>query len=86
MSDGFEDNSQGSHPDGHVQQVGSKEKVVVVAEQGEHEVPQLVEEGVVCDGDSRFPHLVPPVDAGDKRENATLALTAVIFNSARSGH
>ncbi len=44
MSDGLQDDTEGSHTDGHVQQVSGEEEVVVVAQDGEDEVHQLIDE------------------------------------------
>ena len=44
VRDGFQDDPEGSHSHGHVQQVGGKEEVVVVAQDGEDQVQQLVDE------------------------------------------
>ena len=46
VSDGFQDNPQRSHTNSHVQEVRGEEKVVVVAQNRKHEVPQLVQEGL----------------------------------------
>ena len=42
VRDGLQDDAKGGHAHGHVQQVGSEEEVVPVAEKGEDEVPELV--------------------------------------------
>ena len=44
VRDGLEDDAQGRDTDGHVEQVGSEEEVVVVAQDGEDKVQQLVDE------------------------------------------
>ena len=44
VSDGLEDDSKGGNTDRDVQQVSGEEEVVVVAQDGEHEVQQLVDE------------------------------------------
>ena len=46
MCDWLHDGSQRLEANGHVQQVGSKEEVVEVAEHGKYEVPNYVEEGL----------------------------------------
>ena len=46
MSDGLQDDPEGSHADSHVQEVGGEEEVVVVAQDGEDKVEQLVQEGL----------------------------------------
>ena len=45
--------------------MGREEEVVVVAQDGEHEVPQRVDERVVRERDADLPQQVPPVNAGD---------------------
>lgn len=42
MGDSLQNDSQGSDTDSHVQQVGSKEEVIVVAKDGKHQVEKLV--------------------------------------------
>ena len=57
VGDGLQDDPEGRHAYGDVDQVGGKEEVVVVAEDGEDEVPELVLERVVREGYSSFPNL-----------------------------
>ena len=57
VGDGLQDDPEGWHAYGHVDEVGGKEEVVVVAKDGEDEVPQLVLERVVREGDPSFPNL-----------------------------
>ena len=57
VGDGLQDDPKSRNSDGDVDQVSSKEEVVVVAEDGEDEVPELVLERVVCEGYSSFPNL-----------------------------
>ncbi len=47
MRDGLEDDPEGRDPHRDVQQVGGEEEVVAVAQDGEDEVPQLVQEGTL---------------------------------------
>ena len=42
VRDGLQDDPEGGHAEGYVEQVGGEEEVVEVAQQGEDEVPQLV--------------------------------------------
>lgn len=65
MCDRLQDSPQSLKAHGDVQQMRGEEEVVKVAHHREAEVPQRVEEGVVCDRDARFPHLVAPVDVDD---------------------
>lgn len=44
VSDGLQNDPQGSNTDGNVKQMGSEEEVVVVAKQREDKVPKLVQE------------------------------------------
>ena len=46
VGDGLEDDAEGGDADGDVDEVGREEEVVVVAEDGEDEVPQQVQEGL----------------------------------------
>lgn len=46
MGDRGEDGTQRLDPHGDVQEVGSKEEVVVVPEEGHHHVPAQVQEGL----------------------------------------
>ena len=57
VGDGLQDDPESRNSDGDVDQVSSKEEVVVVAEDGEDEVPELVLERVVREGYSSFPNL-----------------------------
>jgi len=45
----LEDDPQGRHPNSHINQVGSKEEVVVVAKNREDEVEEKIEEGLEKD-------------------------------------
>jgi len=67
VSDGLQDDTEGSHSDGHVQQVSGEEEVVVVTQDGEDEIHQLVDERLVGDGDTSLPNLVLPVNAQNAR-------------------
>lgn len=72
MCDRLQDGTQGLEADGNIQQMGGKEEIVEVAHHGEGKVPEGIEERVVCDGNPRLPHLVPPVDvqnAGNTTHN-----------------
>lgn len=51
--------------------MGGEEKVVEVAEDREAKVPQRVQERIVCDGHSSFPHLLFIFFRG-RRSNYTL--------------
>ena len=43
VSDGFKNDPQSSHSNGHVQQMGGKEEIVVIAKDREYEIPKLVQ-------------------------------------------
>ena len=57
MGDRLQDGSQSGNSDGHIQQMSGKEEIIKVAQDWEAKVPQRVEEGVVGDRHSSFPHL-----------------------------
>ena len=57
VSNGLKDDPESGDANGDVNEVGSEEEVVVVAEDGEDEVPQLVQKRVVCESDPSLPNL-----------------------------
>lgn len=82
MSYRLQDGSQCFDLNSNIKQMGSKEEIVEVAQNGEGKVPQAVQEClkfaqksntsvdgyfisfsyVICDGDTRFPNLVAPIN------------------------
>ena len=62
MRDRLQYSPQSFEPNSNIQQMGSEEEVVEVTHHGEREVPQRVEERIVCDRDAGLPYLVAPVD------------------------
>ena len=57
VGDRLKDGPQRSQQDGDIEQMGAEEEVVEVAQDRKGEVPQRVQERVVRDRHSRFPHL-----------------------------
>lgn len=58
--------------------MSGEEKVVEIAHHGETEVPEGVEERVVCDSHTCLPHLVAPVYVDDA---AIKTIYVSLFNS-----
>lgn len=77
MRDGLQNSPERLKSNGDIQQMGGEEEIVEVTHHREGEVPQGVEERVVCDRDASLPDLVAPVDvdnAGNIEHNYTPTL------------
>lgn len=81
VRDRLQDRAQRLKADGHVQQMGGKEEVVEVTENGEGEVPEGVQEGVVCYRNACFPYLIAPVNAENSGRKKKWKLLGCLMKS-----
>lgn len=57
MRDRLQDGTQRLNSDSHIQQVSGEEEIVIIAKNRKDKIPQRVQEGIVCDGNSSLPDL-----------------------------